>query len=83
MWSRNFSSVENCRPALEVQIDYQAAATLPPCAMTSCQSGVRGSAIVAGYAFWPALPSAQIISVDASRVAGTIRRLNDVDISIL
>jgi hypothetical protein len=50
MWSRNFSSVENYRPALEVQIDYRAAATLPPCAMTSCQSGVRGSAIVAGYA---------------------------------
>jgi len=47
--------------------------------MTSCRSGVRWSAIFAGYALLACTAFAQSISVDASRVVGTIRRLNDVD----
>ena len=47
--------------------------------MMSCRSGVRWSAIFAGYALLACTAFAQSISVDASRVVGTIRRLNDVD----
>ena len=47
--------------------------------MMSCRSGVRWSAIFDGYALLACTAFAQSISVDASHVAGTIRRLNDVD----
>jgi hypothetical protein len=47
--------------------------------MTSCQSGVCSSAIVCRIRFAGLHCFAQSISVDASRVADTIRRLNDVD----
>jgi hypothetical protein len=47
--------------------------------MTACCSGVRRLAAFAVCALLACTAVAQSIAIDASRVTGTIRRLNDVD----